>query len=149
MENVTNILVIDGQGGGLGKQLVSALKGLDNIRITAVGTNSAATAAMHKAGADRTATGENSVIVACRDADIILGAVGIVMADAFLGEITPAMAVAIGSSRAEKILIPMNRCGIIIAGSENRTTAQCTADAVEQVKLLIRNPAGSRNISQR
>ena len=73
MGNVTNILVIDGQGGGLGKQLVSALKGLDNIRITAVGTNSAATAAMHKAGADRTATGENSVIVACRDADIDWG----------------------------------------------------------------------------
>ena len=65
MGNVTNILVIDGQGGGLGKQLVSALKGLDNIRITAVGTNSAATAAMHKAGADRTATGENRCMPGC------------------------------------------------------------------------------------
>ena len=144
MGNVTNILVIDGQGGGLGKQLVSALKGLDNIRITAVGTNSAATAAMHKAGADRTATGENSVIVACRDADIILGAVGIVMADAFLGEITPAMAVAIGSSRAEKILIPMNRCGTIIAGCTGRTTAQCVEDAVAQVKLLTGSQGGSQ-----
>ncbi|MBR1899947.1 MAG: DUF3842 family protein [Lachnospiraceae bacterium] len=144
MGNATNILVIDGQGGGLGKQLVSALKGLDNVCITAVGTNSAATAAMRKAGADQTATGENSVLVTSRDADIILGAVGIVMADAFLGEITPAMALAVGRSRAEKILIPMNRCGIIIAGCTGRTTAQCVEDAVAQVKLLTGSQGGSQ-----
>ena len=142
---MTNILVIDGQGGGLGKQLVSALRRLDNIRITAVGTNSAATAAMRKAGADQTATGENSVLVTARDADVILGAVGIVMADSFLGEITPAMALAVGRSRAEKVLIPMNRCGIIIAGCTGKTIAQCIEEAVEQVKLL----AGSQGRSQK
>ncbi len=141
---MTNILVIDGQGGGLGKQLVSALRRLDNIRITAVGTNSAATAAMRKAGADQTATGENSVLVTARDADVILGAVGIVMADSFLGEITPAMALAVGRSRAEKVLIPMNRCGIIIAGCTGKTIAQCIEEAVEQVKLLAGSQGGSQ-----
>lgn len=144
MKKEMELLIIDGQGGGLGKQLVSALKGMDGVRITAVGTNSAATAAMHKAGADRTATGENSVLVACRDADVIMGAVGIVMADAFLGEITPAMAMAVGSSRAQKVLIPMNRCGIIIAGCTGKTTAQYVADAVEQVKLLTGSQGGSQ-----
>ena len=139
MKDKLDLLVIDGQGGGLGKQLVSALKVLENVRITAVGTNSDATAAMRKAGAHRTATGENSVLVAIRDADIILGAVGIVMADAFLGEISPAMALAVGQSKAQKVLIPMNRCGIIIAGCEGKTTAQCVTDAVEQVKLLTRS----------
>ena len=141
---MTNILVIDGQGGGLGKQLVSALRRLDNIRITAVGTNSAATAAMRKAGADQTATGENSVLVTARDADVILGAVGLVMADSFLGEITPAMALAVGRSRAEKVLIPMNRCGIIIAGCTGKTIAQCIEEAVEQVKLLAGSQGGSQ-----
>ncbi len=144
MKDRINLLVIDGQGGGLGKQLVSALKELDGVFVTAVGTNSNATLAMHKAGADQTATGENAVIVTCRDADVILGAVGIVMADAFLGEITPAMAVAVGQSRAQKILIPMNRCGMIVAGSTSRTVAQCVQDAVRQVKILSesRSPAG-------
>ena len=136
-KSITELLVVDGQGGGLGRQLVNALKDLNNVRITAVGTNSAATAAMHKAGAHRTATGENSVVVTCRDADIILGAVGIVMADSFLGEITSGMATAISQSRADKVLIPMNRCGIIIAGCEGKNTAQYVTDAVEQVKLLI------------
>jgi len=134
---IIELLVIDGQGGGLGKQLVSALKALEHVRITAVGTNSAATAAMHKAGADRTATGENSVVVASRDADIILGAVGIVMADAFLGEITAPMAAAVGRSRAEKVLIPMNRCGILVAGCEEKPISRYVEDAVERVKGLI------------
>jgi|GEM_PF-6533066 len=71
-----NVLVIDGQGGGLGKQLVSAIKGIDGINVTAVGTNSIATSAMLKAGATEAATGENAVIVACRKADVILGPSG-------------------------------------------------------------------------
>lgn len=87
------ILVIDGQGGGLGRQLVAAVKkAVPQAVVTAIGTNSAATSAMLKAGADRAATGENAVVVGCRRADVILGPIGIVMADALLGEITPAMA---------------------------------------------------------
>ena len=109
-----NILVIDAQGGGIGRQVVSAIrKTFPQQHIVAVGTNSAATSAMLKAGADDAATGENAVVVCCRTADVIIGPVGIVIADALLGEITPRMAVAVGQSRAKRILIPVNMAGLI------------------------------------
>ena len=112
-----NVLVIDGQGGGLGKQLVAALSTqCPEIRLTAVGTNSLAANAMRKAGAPRAATGENAVVVGCRRADVILGPIGIVMADALLGEITPAMAQAVAQSDARRILIPANRCDTLVVG---------------------------------
>lgn len=111
------ILVIDGQGGGLGRQLVAAVKkAVPQAVVTAIGTNSAATSAMLKAGADRAATGENAVVVGCRRADVILGPIGIVMADALLGEITPAMAQAVAQSDARRILIPTNRCDTLVVG---------------------------------
>ncbi len=111
------ILVIDGQGGGLGRQLVAAVKkAAPQAIVTAIGTNSAATSAMLKAGADRAATGENAVVVGCRRADVILGPIGIVMADALLGEITPAMAQAVAQSSARRILIPANRCDTLVVG---------------------------------
>lgn len=131
-----NVLVIDGQGGGLGKQLVSAIKEIDGIDVMAVGTNSIATSAMLKAGASEAATGENSIIVACRKADVILGAVGIAVADSLLGEITPAMAMAVGQSKAQKILIPMNKCDIIICGCSSKSMASYVNEAVEKVKAL-------------
>ena len=106
------ILVIDGQGGGLGRQLVAAVKkAVPQAVVTAIGTNSAATSAMMKAGADRAA-----VVVGCRRADVILGPIGIVMADALLGEITPAMAQAVAQSDARRILIPANRCDTLVVG---------------------------------
>ena len=112
-----NVLVIDGQGGGLGRQLVAALSAqCPDIRLVAVGTNSVAAQAMHKAGAQRAATGENAVVVNCRNADIIVGPIGIVMADALLGEITPAMAQAVAQSDARRILIPANRCDTLVVG---------------------------------
>lgn len=112
-----NILVIDAQGGGIGRQVVTAVrKAFPQQHITAVGTNSAATSAMLKAGADDAATGENAVMVCCRTADVIIGPVGIVIADALLGEVTPKMAVAVGQSRAKRILIPVNHCDNYIAG---------------------------------
>lgn len=112
-----NILVIDGQGGGIGRQVIAAIKqNFPENSVTAVGTNSAASSAMLKAGADIAATGENAVIVGCRKADIIIGPVGIVIADSLFGEITPAMAVAVGQSRAKRILIPINHCDNIVAG---------------------------------
>ena len=111
------VLVIDAQGGGVGKQLITAMKqSMQDIVITAVGTNSAATSAMLKAGADFAATGENAVVVACRKTDFIVGPVGIVIADALLGEITPRMAVAVAQSDAKRILLPFNHCNNIIAG---------------------------------
>lgn len=97
-----NVLVIDGQGGGLGRQFILALRALcPGADITAVGTNALASGAMLKAGADRAATGENAVIVNCRYADIIVGPVGIVIADSIWGEVTPAMALAVGQSPGE------------------------------------------------
>ena len=104
----TKILVIDGQGGQLGSQIVKELLAkFSDIQITAVGTNAVATASMMKAGASKAATGENPVIVACRTADIIVGPIGILAADSLMGEITPAMAVAIGQSNAKKLLLPV------------------------------------------
>ena len=105
------ILIIDGQGGGLGRQLVTAVKEqYPEIEVLAVGTNSAATNAMLRAGADRAATGENSVVVASGQADVIMGPLGMVIADSMLGEITPRMALAVGRSRAKRILVPVSQC---------------------------------------
>lgn len=131
------VVVIDGQGGGLGKQLVETIinSGLD-VELTAVGTNSMATGAMLRAGAKKAATGENAVIVACRDADVIVGALGITIADSLLGEITPGMALAVGQSPAKKILIPMNMCDIMIAGVPKHTVAYFVKDALEIIKKL-------------
>ena len=115
------VLVIDGQGGGLGRQLVTAITALcPEVELTAVGTNSMAASAMLKAGAARAATGENAVVVNARRADIIVGPIGIVIADALLGEITPAMAAAIGGSEAVKILLPSQRCSIRLAVGESQ-----------------------------
>lgn len=130
-----NILVIDAQGGGIGRQLVSAIKqNIPTAIITAVGTNSAATSAMLKAGADGAATGENAVVVGCRNADIIVGPIGIVMADAMLGEVTPKMALAIAQSRAKRILIPFNHCDNIVVGVSDLNMVQLIQEAVEQIK---------------
>ncbi len=115
-----NILIIDAQGGGIGKQVIAAIKqNLSDAVITAVGTNTAATSVMLKAGADYCATGENAVIVGARKADVIIGPIGIIVADSMFGEITPAMAKAIGQSSAKRILIPVSHCDNIVVGIKN------------------------------
>lgn len=130
-----NILVIDSQGGGMGKQIISAVKQqLPQAHVTAVGTNSAATAAMLKAGADAAATGENAVIVGCHRADVIVGPIGIVIADAMYGEVTPAMAVAVGQSRARRVLIPVNQCDNIIAGVTQQPMGNLVESAIAHIK---------------
>lgn len=130
-----NILIIDGQGGGIGKQLVAAIKkSCSAAIITAVGTNSLATSAMLKAGADNAATGENAVVVGCRHTDIIVGPIGIVIADAMFGEITPAMAIAVGQSNAVRILIPVKHCDNIIAGAMDQPLSKIIDNAVMQIK---------------
>lgn len=131
------ILVIDGQGGGLGRQLVAALSvQCPEAQLTAVGTNSLAANAMLKAGAQRAATGENAVVVNCRHADIIVGPLGIVIADALLGEITPAMANAVCQSGAMRVLIPVNHCDNYIVGVPDQPVSQLVAAAVQKVKEL-------------
>ncbi len=136
------VTVIDGQGGQLGAQLVREIHTqLPDITLTAVGTNAAATAAMLKAGADQAATGENPVIVACRRADVIIGPIGIVIADAMLGEVTPKMAAAVGSSEAVRILIPMNKCDTQIAGVGDLTTTALIEDVLRRLKKLAADHA--------
>ena len=130
-----NIVVIDGQGGQLGAQLVKEITGqFKNIQLTAIGTNAIATAAMLKAGAKQAATGENPVIVACRKADVIIGPAGIVIADSLLGEITEKMAAAVGKADAVRILIPMNRCDNLIAGVSDLNLGHLIRDAVLKLK---------------
>ncbi|MCH4888077.1 DUF3842 family protein [Acidaminobacter sp. JC074] len=129
------ILVLDGQGGGLGRQIVTAIKSsVSDASVIAVGTNSMATNAMLKAGADFAATGENAVIVNARKVDIIIGPIGMVIADSLYGEITPAMAVAIGQSHAKRIIIPMNHCDNIVAGVTESSVGDLVNLAIEQVK---------------
>ena len=132
------ILIIDGQGGKLGRQLVEAvLKAHPEVTLTAVGTNSLATETMMKGGARRFATGENAVIVGARRADVILGPIGIVLADALLGEISPAMAVAVGQSRAVKILVPLNRCETVVAGVNEQGASALIADALAKLDAVL------------
>ncbi|MDE7019097.1 MAG: DUF3842 family protein [Lachnospiraceae bacterium] len=133
-----DILVIDAQGGGIGKQLINKIKQhIPDARITAVGTNSAATAAMLKAGADYAATGENAVIVACRQTDLIVGPIGIVIADSLLGEVTPKMAVAVAQSHAKRVLIPFNHCDNIIVGISDYTAGKLVQNAIEEIQNIL------------
>ena len=137
-----NILVIDAQGGGLGRQLVASIKKeFPQAEITAVGTNTLATSNMLKAGADHGATGENAVAVGCRRADVIIGPAGIVIADSMYGEITPAIAAAVGQSDVKKLLIPMNQCNNIIVGVKNTSMSVMIEAVIEQLRggFLLRS----------
>ncbi len=125
-----NIAVIDGQGGKLGRRIIEeVLALLPNAEISAIGTNSAATAAMLKGGAARGASGTNAIVVACKKADIIAGPIGIMAADAMMGEITAEAAAAVGASEALKVLVPMNKCGVRIAGVAKSAVASLIEDA--------------------
>ena len=131
------VLVIDGQGGGLGRQLVAAISAAcPDAELTAVGTNSLAASAMLKAGAARAATGENAVLVNARRADVIVGPLGIVIADALLGEITPAMAAAVGQADAKRILIPVNHCDNYVVGIADVPVGTLVQTAAQKVKAL-------------
>lgn len=133
-----NILIIDGQGGQLGSQIIKAvISRYPDIDLTAVGTNAAATTAMVKAGAKKAATGENPIIVACRKADVIIGPIGIVIADALLGEITPDAAKAVGQSEAVRILIPINKCENLVAGVTNLTLTSLIEDGLAKLDKII------------
>lgn len=129
------VLIIDGQGGGIGKALTERLKGaLPDAELIAVGTNASATAAMVKGGADVGATGENALLFNCGKADVIAGPIGIVMANAMYGEISPTMAAAVTSSDAQKILIPVSKCMARVVGVENAPLGKYIDEAVEIIK---------------
>ncbi len=137
------VLVVDGQGGGLGSRLIGALRTTSEkepLEIVAVGTNVLATNAMLKAGADAGATGENPVLVNAARADVIVGPMGIVLANSMLGEITPAMAAAVAASPARKVLVPFPKCAVRIAGMENISMEQAVVHAV---RLVLEKEEGS------
>jgi hypothetical protein len=134
------IVIIDGQGGKIGSLLVSRLKKeAGAYELYAIGTNSIATAAMLKAGADFGATGENPVVVNCRDADIVAGPLGIISADSLLGEITPAMATAAGQSPAQKVLLPINRCNNHIVGAKELPIPEMIESAARHIMGVLEN----------
>ena len=131
-------VVIDGQGGRLGQMIVEAIcKEELSLDLYVIGTNSIATSAMLKAGASQGATGENPVIVACKDADVIIGPIAIVSADSLLEEITPAMAVAIGQSKALKLLLPVSHCDNQVVGVKNLTMGEMVKETVTKLKELL------------
>ena len=135
-----NIIVIDGQGGQLGAQLVKEItSAFTTVNITAIGTNASATSAMLKAGAKNAATGENPVVVACRKADVIVGPIGIVIADSLLGEVTEKMALAVARANAVRILIPMNRCDNLVAGTSDLNMGALISDAISKLNNIITN----------
>ena len=126
------------QGGGMGRQLVEGLKkALPNQPLIAVGTNALATAAMLRAGADQVATGENAVVVCAGMADLILCPIGMVLCDAMLGEVTANMALAVGRSKAHKILLPVSRCQASVAGAPKMSMAEVVAKAVEETVTRV------------
>ena len=131
------ILVIDGQGGGIGSQVVAAVRdNFPDFSITAVGTNAIATSAMIKAGASHVATGENAVVVCSKKADVIIGPIGIVLADSMRGEITAAMASAVGQSDAARILIPTNHCSTVIAGAVDLPMGKLIQNVVQKIQAI-------------
>ncbi len=132
-----NILIIDAQGGGIGKQVITAIRqNIPDAVITAVGTNTTATSVMLKAGADYGATGENAVIVCTRKADVIIGPIGITVADSMFGEITPAMAKAVGQSGAKRILIPVSHCDNIVVGIKNLSMKELIEEVIIELHKL-------------
>ena len=132
-----HILVIDGQGGQLGSQLIRAiLSRFKGVKILAVGTNAIATAAMLKAGAHQASTGKNPVLVACKKADVIVGPIGIVIADALFGEVTPSMAVAVGQADAVRILLPVNKCDNLVAGVSDLNLSALIEDVMVKLDTI-------------
>lgn len=136
-------VVIDGQSGRMGQTFIERARAAGlACRLVAVGTNAIATSAMLKAGADAGATGENPVLVNCRDADVIVGPIGILAADSLLGEITPAMAVAVGQSPAKKLLLPVNQCGNIVVGTRPMALSRLMDEAVALLGEMCRKSSG-------
>ena len=132
------ILVVDGQGGGVGRQLAAQIKqAFPDVQIAAVGTNTIATSAMLKGGADTAATGENAALVAVRKADIIVGPLGIVVTDSLGGEITPAMAKAVAQADAKRILLPFRNCDNVIVGVSDYTLGNLIQQAIEELRKIL------------
>lgn len=134
------IMVVDGQGGGIGKTVIDTLRKKlgDDLEIIALGTNALATSAMLKAGANEGATGENAIVVCAPKADVIIGSIAILAANSMLGELTPAMAKAIAESPAKKVLIPLNRCQIYVMGVTNSPLPHYVENVVKFIQNMMK-----------
>lgn len=133
------IAVVDGQGGGIGRAVVEKIKAaMPQIRVIGLGTNSVATGQMLRAGADDGATGENAIIHNMQHADIVVGVIGILNANSMMGELTPAMASAIGGSHTYKVLLPINRCHIHVVSVEDVPLGKHIDNAVEAIEAYIK-----------
>ena len=132
------VVVIDGRSGRTGQLFIERIRAAQlPCEIVAIGTNAIATSAMLKAGAQAGATGENPVVVACRTADIVAGPIGILAADSLMGEVTPAMAVAVGQSGATKLLFPVSHCNNVVVGTQTLTLSQMMEEAVELLGSML------------
>ena len=133
------IAVIDGQGGGIGRVIIEKIRNEfgESMSIIALGTNALATSAMLKAGANECATGENAIVVNMKDVDIVMGSIGIMVTDALKGELTASMANAISTSKAYKVLIPLNKCNVHIAGVINEPLPHYIDDSIKIIKKIV------------
>lgn len=136
------VVVMDGQGGGIGSAVIKALRqeaGLDQLEILALGTNSIATSQMMKSGANRGATGENAVVQTCPLADIILGPLSIIMPNAMMGEVTPRMAEAVSTSASRKILIPLMQERVSLVGIKGEPLPHLVVQAIRIIKEMVKD----------
>jgi len=142
MSTIT-IAVIDGQGGGIGAHVIEKLQktlpesSLEKIEIIALGTNAIATSLMMKAGANKAATGENSIVHSSKSADIIIGSWAIIIPNSMLGELTPVMATAISSSGAKKLLLPLPQQGIELIGVIPEPFPHMIDKLIDRIKRIL------------
>jgi hypothetical protein len=129
-------MVMDGQGGGIGRAIIRRLRDAfgEEVEILALGTNSVATSQMMKAGANRGATGENAIVRTAPEADLIIGPLGIIIANAMMGEVTPEMSKAIGSSKALKVLIPLTQERVDIVGLSGEPLPHLIDQVIDLIK---------------
>lgn len=134
------ICVIDGRGGGLGGRLVAGL----NLQlgkvcdIIGLGTNAVAAEVMKAAGATRVAVGVEAIAAVVPSAEVILGTLNLVLPGAMLGEITPEIVAAVLSSKAKKVLLPVNRAHMEIVGAEDHSLEVLIIRSLSRVSHLVR-----------
>ena len=140
------ILIIDCQWGGIGSRLAALLRPRlpEGCELLCAGTNALATSAMLKAGAARGATGEHAIVYNAQRAHLILGPMGILLANGILGEVSPAMAAAVSGAECKKVLIPSSTCGVLVAGTEERRLEDYLNSAVDLALGEIARLAGQR-----
>ena len=132
------IAIVDGKGGGLGGAIIKSISSMKDVNIVALGTNSHATYNMLKCGAHDGATGENAICHMAECADIIVGPMALVVSNSMMGEITPKIAHAIAGSKAKKLLLPTQKCGVQVLGVKEMTMAQIIDLVPEEIKKLIK-----------